>query len=174
VSNQVFFQLPGTRAWKIGIPSVSSMWREKRYLFSTSGHGQGGTSPLPGSTVAQMNVCSQCASASLNKLLNSSTDLAPKAFLMPTPLATVTKSTPAAVAVFVPPDDSYTPLSKTTWTKFLGFLRIIVGKPHKFINSDPSPSSAMTLRCGNPRAIPSATEEVRPRVQHRRFPPLGR
>jgi hypothetical protein len=50
---------------------------------------------------------------------------------------------------------------------------MIVGKPQRFINSDPSPSSAITLRCGNPSAIPNATDEVSPSVQQRKFPSLG-
>src|SRR5204863_3544899 len=78
--HQLFFQLPGIRAWRMGMPSVCSIWRVKRYLFSTSGHGHGGTSPLPGSTRAQMKVCSRRAIASAKRFLKSSTVSAPKAF----------------------------------------------------------------------------------------------
>jgi len=53
-------------------------------------------------------------------------------------------------------------------------MRAMVGNEHKFINNDPSPSRAMTFRCGKPNAIPSAMEEQSPKVRTRKLPSLGR
>src|SRR4029077_20983146 len=53
-------------------------------------------------------------------------------------------------------------------------MRAIVGNEHKFINNDPSPSRAITCRCGKLRAIPRAMEEQRPKVRTRKLPSLGR
>jgi len=53
-------------------------------------------------------------------------------------------------------------------------MRAMVGSEQRFINSEPSPSSATTLRRGKPSAIPKAIEEQSPRVLTRKFPSLGR
>jgi len=52
-------------------------------------------------------------------------------------------------------------------------MRAIVGNEHKFINNDPSPSSAITLRRGSPNAIPKAMDEQSPKVLTRKLPSLG-
>lgn len=52
-------------------------------------------------------------------------------------------------------------------------MRAIVGSEQRFINKEPSPSKAMTLRCGNPSAMPSAIEEQSPRVRTRKLPSDG-
>src|SRR5438093_11432518 len=58
--------------------------------------------------------------------------------------------------------------------RFVGFIRTMVGSEQRFINKDPSPSSAITLRCGKPRAMPNAMEEQSPNVLTRKFPSPGR
>jgi hypothetical protein len=53
-------------------------------------------------------------------------------------------------------------------------MRAIVGREQRFISNEPSPSKAITLRCGSPSAIPKAIEEHSPKVRTRKFPSLGR
>src|SRR5262245_62527622 len=52
-------------------------------------------------------------------------------------------------------------------------MRARVGNEHRFINNDPSPSSAITFRCGKPNAIPRAIEEQSPKVRTRKLPSPG-
>ena len=51
--------------------------------------------------------------------------------------------------------------------------RAIVGSEQRFINNEPSPSNATTLRCGNPNAMPRAIDEHKPKVRTRKLPSLG-
>src|SRR5687767_10051525 len=53
-------------------------------------------------------------------------------------------------------------------------MRAIVGRVERFISSDPSPSSAMILPSGKPRAIPKAIDEQSPSVRTRKLPSLDR
>jgi hypothetical protein len=52
-------------------------------------------------------------------------------------------------------------------------MRAMVGKEQRFMSNDPSPSRAITLRCGKPKAIPKAMDEQSPRVLTRKLPSLG-
>ena len=80
----------------------------------------------------------------------------------------------AREAVAVPPEASKISLSKSKWRKLPGFCRAIVGSPQRFIKKAPSPSIAMTLRCGSAMASPAAIDETRPSVRVFRLPSLGR
>src|SRR5215468_10831699 len=57
--------------------------------------------------------------------------------------------------------------------RFRGLIRATVGREQRFISSDPSPSRAMTLRRGSPKAIPKAMDEQSPKVRTRKLASLG-
>src|SRR5262245_42857742 len=112
--------------------------------------------------------------ASVTIALNSSSEYAHLACTMPAARAIPTRSVPVAVAGFLLPEASYTPLSNTMWTKFFGRMRARVGNEQRFISKDPSPSRAITFRWGKPNAIPKAMEEQSPKVRTRKLPSPGR
>src|SRR5262245_38363108 len=60
------------------------------------------------------------------------------------------------------------------WSRFFGRIRARVGNEQRFISKDPSPSRAITFRCGKPNAIPRAMEEQSPKVRTRKLPSPGR
>src|SRR5215472_4405574 len=57
--------------------------------------------------------------------------------------------------------------------RFRGLIRATVGREQRFISNDPSPSRAMTLRRGSPKAIPKAMDEQSPKVRTRKLASLG-
>ena len=91
-----------------------------------------------------MKVASRASSASEKTVRISSGLFTHDARRMPAPRATATRSAPAPVAVSISPEASYTSLSTSTCTRLGGFLRAMVGRLHRFMSSEPSPSMAMT------------------------------
>src|SRR5205807_10622165 len=91
----------------------------------------------------------------------------------PAAFATATTSVGPAVAVGLDPDDSYTWLSKTMWIRLGGAAQAAVGRPQRFIRSEPSPSSTITLRCGKLKAMPRPMLDASPSVRLLKLPSLG-
>src|SRR5215475_5664564 len=92
----------------------------------------------------------------------SSSSAAQALLVMPLAMAMATRSVCAAAGVGCAPVIWYMPLSISTMVRFFGASVAMVESAPSCINSEPSPSSANTRRCGCASATPSAIGKASP------------
>src|SRR5258708_5122281 len=59
------------------------------------------------------------------------------------------------------------------WIRLGGAAQAAVGRPQRFIRSEPSPSTTITLRCGRPKPMPRPMLDASPSERLLKLPSLG-